>query len=364
MKAFWQFLLVLVLSTAAFAATPSESNQPPHTGRLKVAVFVDPPYSMKMEDGRWAGFAVDVWAEIARTLKLDYDFQEMDVAEAITALSRSTVDVCISTLYLTPEREAVFDFSVPLGTGQEVLATRPDKNEHPWWSAIRLLLSWGTLKLVIILVCLVLSVGCIVWLAERARNPEHFGGPVGKGIWAGTYWVGSTLASGVCFGIPLKSVTGRIIGLCWMFACTLALSALVASLASSFTLKQLTVNSVDVHELMPIRLGAVKGAFSEQFVKKVAVQFTVYTSVEDALKALLDKRIDGVPYDAATLRYYEREKYQGKVSLHPISLTARLSFAFSMPTGSALRKPINTMLLALMNGPLWDYWAKLHDIGG
>lgn len=60
---------------------------------------------------------------------------------------------------------------------------------------------------------------------------------------------------------------------------------------------------------------------------------------------------------------YEREKYQGKISVHPISSSARLSFAFSMPTGSALRKPINTTLLALMNGPLWDYWAKLHDIG-
>lgn len=362
MKALWSILLVLILSTAALGATPAKSNQSPPTRRLKIAIFVDPPYTIKMQDGKWAGFAVDVWGEIARTLRLDYDFQEMDVAEAITALSQNTVDLCISTLYFTPEREAAFDFSVPLGTGQEVLATRPEEIEHPWWSAIRLLLSWGTLKIVIILVCLVSLVGWIVWLVERKKNPEHFGGPVGRGIGAGAYWVGSTLASGVCFGIPLKSVIGRIIGLCWMFACTLALSALVASLASSFTLKQLAVKSVDVRELVPMRMGAVKGAVSEQFVKSLAGEFTVYASVEDALKALLDKQINGVAYDGATLRYYTRGKYRGKISLHPINLSTRLSFGFGIPTGSALRKAVNTTLLALMNGPLWNYWAELYNI--
>jgi len=59
--------------------------------------------------------------------------------------------------------------------------------------------------------------------------------------------------------------------------------------------KQLTVQSVDVRELIPIRLGAVKGSFSEQRARNVAAEFTVYESVEDALDALLDEQIEGFP---------------------------------------------------------------------
>ena len=364
MKVLALLLFATMLQAAAFAAEVPQADPLRGMGKLRIALTVDPPYTFKTDEGKWCGFNVDVWAEIARILKLDYELVEMHTSEILDALNNKTIDFCISAMFLTPERENAFDFSVPLGSTHELLATLPDKIQHPWWSAFHLFFTWGALKIVIILLFLVAVVGCIVWLVERRKNPEHFGGTAARGVGAGTYWVGSTLASGVCFGIPLKSTIGRIIGLCWMFTCTLALSALIASIASSFTLRRLQEAAVDRQELSHLHLGTVKGSFSEDLAHRMGTRISTFENVEDALQALMDKQVEGVSYDGGTLRFYEQRLYKGEITLHPTDFKTRLFFGFTMPAGNPLRKPVNTKLLALMNTPFWDHCAEIYSIDG
>lgn len=364
MKTVAVLIFAIMFPTWGFSASTLPPIPTPHPERLKVAIVIDPPYTFKTDDGKWCGFNVDIWSEIARILKLDYELTEMQTSEILVALNNKTIDLCISAMFFTPEREAAFEFSVPLGSTHELLATLPDKIHNPWWSAFHMLFTWGALKIVILLLCLVAGVGCAVWLVERRKNPEHFGGTAAKGVGAGAYWVGSTLASGVCFGIPLKSTSGRIIGLCWMFTCTLALSALIASIASSFTLRRLQEVSVNRHEIMGLQLGTVEGSFSEGLARRIGGRITTFDNIEDALQALLGKQVEAISYDGATLRFYEQKRYNGEITLHPTDFATRLFFGFSMPTGSPLRRPINTTLLALMNTPFWDRCAEIYSIEG
>ena len=346
-------LFILTQPTIIFGGPQSDAAFPGGE-KLRVAVTEDPPYTMKTADGRWTGFSVDSWSHVARELKLDYELVEMSFEDILRALPEGAIDLSIACLFQTPERERLFEFSTPIGSTRLALATLPDRIEHPWLSALRIFISWSTLKVVGIVISILFIIGFIFWLIEREKNPEHFGGGFFKGITSGVYWVGSTLTSGVCFGIDLKSLPGKIMGLLWMFFCAVVLSAFIASLTSSLTLSRLTTTVIDLSSLKSMYLGTVKGTVPATLLQRMNMRFALFPEEHDALEALANKWVDGFLYDEATLKYYASMPHGPSISVYPIKMK-RLQFAFSMPNGSPIRKEINAALLSLMNEPYWDF---------
>ena len=353
------FLLFILTQPTMILGEPLSNAAVSSGEKLRVAVTDDPPYTMKSVDGRWTGFSVDLWSQVAHTLKWDYELVEMPFEDIVTALRQGAIDLSITCLFQTPERERLFEFSTPIGSTRLGLATLPNRLEHPWLSALRIFVSWSTLKVVGVLLSILLVTGFIFWLIERERNPEHFGGGFIKGITSGIYWVGSTLASGVCFGIDLKSLAGRIVGLFWMFVCAIVLSAFIASLTSSLTLSRLTVTVIDLSSLKSMTLGTVKGTVPATLLQRMSMRFVLFPEEQDVLEALADKRVDGFLYDEVTLNYYASRSHGSSISVYPTKMK-RLQFAFSMPNGSPIRKDINATLLSLMNEPYWDFLADYY----
>jgi polar amino acid transport system substrate-binding protein len=357
MKALRILFLVFILAQLTLIVDESQSNAAvSHGEKLRVAVTDDPPYTMKTEDGRWTGFTVDLWLQVARELKWDYELVEMSFEDIIRALHEGAVDLSIACLFQTPEREKLFEFSTSLGSTRLALAAPSERMEHPWLSALRIFVSWSTLKVIGIVISILFVIGSIFWLIEREKNPEHFGGGFFKGITSGVYWVGSTLTSGVCFGIDLKSLPGKIMGLFWMFFCAVVLSAFIASLTSSLTLSKLTTTVIDLNSLKSMHLGTVKGTVPATLLQRMNMRFTIFAEEHDVWEALANKRVDGFLYDEATLKYYASTPHGSSVSVYPIQMK-RLQYAFSMPNGSPIRKEINAALLSLMNEPYWDFLA-------
>jgi polar amino acid transport system substrate-binding protein len=343
-------LSVFVLTGTAFA----QKNVPGASARpLQVGITHDPPFTIKTEEGQWTGFNVEVWRYLARELKVDYVLREMAPAEIMKQLAGGHIDLTICALYITAERERLIDFSAPLGSSRIIVAAVPDKIEHPVRAALRIFLSWGTVKVLGFLVFLLFVAGFIVWLIEREKNPEYFGDGLVKGWISGVYWVGSTLASGVCVGVNLKSLTGRIVGLVWMFICALVLSAFVAGLTSSLTLKSLSIESVDVKTLRTLHLGAIKGTIYTTVLDRLHIPYKPFNRMDDALKALLNKSIDAFLYGENVLRYVVERDYKDQISLY-LADFRRFPYAFGIAPASRLRKPLNAALLAFMDDPLWE----------
>ena len=181
-------------------------------GKLVVGVINDPPYLMKGKDGEWIGFCADIWEAVAKESKVPYEFKEMQFSELLDSLKENKIDVAIDGLFLLAERERYMDFTVPLGSTRLAVATLPDKLDHPWIGALKIFFSWAIVKILVLLLITICFLGFFLWYIERVHNPEHFGGGVLHGIGSGIYWVGSTLASGTCFGISLKSLAARGLG--------------------------------------------------------------------------------------------------------------------------------------------------------
>ena len=325
-----------------------------HNGgeRLVVGVTHDPPYLIKEKSGEWTGLNMNIWKAIAQELKIDYDLKEMTFDELLAALQNKSIDISIDTFYVTAERQKSIDYSFPFGNSRLAVATLPEKINHPWWTAIKIFLSWGTFRIILLLCCALCVLGFIFWLIERRTNPDHFGGNIIKGIGSGIYWVGSTLASGVCFGVALKSLPARILGLLWMFLCAIALSALIASLTSSLSATRDMASTVGGDELRHMHLGGIKGSSESTVLKNIGGKNTLFKDEQSALKAILDKRIEGFLYDEITLVYYRDNEYKNMISVYPTE-TKRFFFAFGFPKNSRIRSRVDYAILDYIEKPEW-----------
>jgi ABC-type amino acid transport substrate-binding protein len=332
--------------------------------KLVVGIANDPPYTFKNEQGEWSGITIELWRQIAGDLKLDYSLKEMTQEEVLDSLQKGSIDLSADAIIITSGREQRFEFTVPIASTRVAVATLYDAEDHPWLAAMKIFFSWSTLKIIFIISIILFSLGYIFWRIERKTNAEHFGEGLIRGIGSGIYWVGSTMTAGVCFGVSLKSIGGRLLGLFWMLICALALSAFIASLSSSLMTHHFNEKKFSIDKLRRMNLGTEAGSVPHSIVEKISHQTTfIKGGEEDVLKALLDKKIDGFIYDEATLHYYAEGKYRGIISVHPTSLK-EIVIAFGLPHNSPLRKPINIAMLKILDEPVWESILSRHGLDG
>mgnify|MGYP001503123198 FL=1 len=93
-----------------FPADAAGKKAPP--GRtLVVGTKESPPFSMKASDGTWTGISIDLWRDIAKQLNLPFEFRETDLRGLLDGVTDGSLDVAVSALTVTAEREKVMDFT-------------------------------------------------------------------------------------------------------------------------------------------------------------------------------------------------------------------------------------------------------------
>ena len=362
-------LPAMILAMAVFSAWPCPVHASTGDGTYKpgqkliVGVMIEPPYVFKQKSGVFAGLNVDIWERIARLKGWDYEIVEMNPGDLFESLKSGRIDLSIQAFFVMSERERYMDFSHPFGNTRLAVATLPEKLDHPWLAAIKIMFSWGTLKVFAFLLLALFVLGFILWRIERHNNPDHFGGSAIKGVGTGIYWVGSTLASGVCFGVALKSMTARILGLVWMITCALAISALIASLTAALSESRQRMDTLSDETLQEMRLGSYNDSSWERIMKDIGGQYELFNDRKPLLDALFSKEIDGIMYDEITLDYISRRGFKDRISVYPTNLK-KIALAFGFPPGSPLRKEVNFELLSLMERPDWNSLLKRYGIEG
>jgi glutamine transport system substrate-binding protein len=71
-------------------------------------------------DDKYTGFSYDLWVEIAKEIGVTYQIRAMDFSALIPAIQTNNIDVAFSSIFITPKRKEVVDFSDPYymdGTG-------------------------------------------------------------------------------------------------------------------------------------------------------------------------------------------------------------------------------------------------------
>lgn len=82
-------------------------------GKLKVGCDTNfMPFEFK-QGGKYVGFDIDLWAEVAREIGVEYDLLPMDFNGLIPALQSGGIDAAIAGMTIKSQREEVVDFSYP-----------------------------------------------------------------------------------------------------------------------------------------------------------------------------------------------------------------------------------------------------------
>jgi polar amino acid transport system substrate-binding protein len=146
---------------------------------------------------------------------------------------------------------------------------------------------------------------------------------------------------------------GRILVCIWMFVSIILATSFTASVTSSLTTIQLRKTLYDLDDLHRIKVGCLAPpSRSAVYLQKHNITHQSFDTIQAALKALSERKLDAVVYDFATLKYLIRKDYREELTVLPQTSDPKF-FALPLPPDSPLRRPLNKAILEVMEMPAW-----------
>ncbi len=87
------------------------------------------PFEYKGKDGKYTGFDIDLWAEIAKRIGVEYELKTMDFNGLIPGLVTGNLDVALAAIFIKSAREEQIDFSHPYFRAGLKMMVQSDNND-------------------------------------------------------------------------------------------------------------------------------------------------------------------------------------------------------------------------------------------
>lgn len=358
MRVMPRLCLVACLGLMPAAARASATGTPPVPQSLKnhapitVGIKVAPPFVIKNPDGSYGGISIALWQRIATALHLRYTFRETNLEGLLEDTQGARFQVGVGAVTVTGQREDILDFSHPFYTTGLGIAV-PLQHRTAWYEVLRKLFSWQFVSVILLLAGLLFMVGVLVWFFERHRNPDMFGGKSSRGIGQSFWWAAVTMTTVGYGDLVPRTLGGRIIGLVWMFASVVVISSFTAAIATSLTVTSISENIHGPRDLQHRVVATVPDSTSAKYLASHHITARDYPDIKAAIAAVAQGRADAIVYDAPILRYYVNKSFANQLKVLPGTFQ-RQDYAFAMPLGSNLRKPINEQLVRIIQDPAWQ----------
>ena len=324
---------------------------------VKIVTRLVSPFVIE-ENGELGGFSIELWKNIAQELDIKSDFQKtISVTDLLSAVKSQQVDLGISAISVTAQREQNFDFSQPIFDSGLQILVRSQGTQSSLGRLIDSLFTPEFFQLLGIMLLVILIAAHIIWLVER----KHQGGFLENsayfpGIFKACWWAASTLAT-QAEEMP-KSQWGRVMAVVWMFISVVFIAYFTATVTTSLTVDRLQSNIKGVQDLAGKRVATIAGSTSANYLSQQKIEAEEFKQIDETFTALNNSEVDAVVFDAPILLYYAAHDGKGKVQVVG-SIFRKESYAVALPNGSLYRKPINNALLLLQeNGKYQEIYDK------
>jgi polar amino acid transport system substrate-binding protein len=348
-------VLVLPPPSEAWAQAGGQQQQ-----KLRVVTRVLPPLVVEQQGGALSGFSIELWERIAERLKLQTSYQiAPDVRSLLGEVQAGKADVGVAAISITSAREREFDFSQPiLNAGLQIMVRGrgQDGDSNPLWDLLGLLFSPAILVWLGIALLLIIVPAHIVWYIERRKK----GGIIPTedyypGILYALYWAATTLVA-QAEQAP-RHWLARIVTVLWMFIGVVFVAFYTAQLAATLTVQQIQGGINGLEDLPGKKVATTRGSTAAAALREVRADVIEVAKIDEAYKALHDKTVDAVVFDAPVLLFYAAKEGKGRVQLVG-SPFRKEDYGIAFPRNNALREQVNIALLGLREDGTYE---KLYD---
>ena len=349
-------LVALMLFTSGAALSPAMAQ-----AELRVVTRVLPPLVVEQEGGKYSGFSIELWNKIAEKLNVKFKYH---AAPNVTALLENVragkADLGVAAISIVSKREAEFDFSQPiLNAGLQIMVRgRGEADSNPLWDLLGILFSPAILVWLGIAFLLIVVPAHLVWYLERGQldgiiPTKHYI----PGIFYAAYWAAATLAT-QAEQAP-RNWIARIVTVLWMFTAIVFVAFYTAQLTATLTVQRLEGGINGPEDLPGKKVATTKGSTAAKAARELRAEVIEVDGIDDAYKALLDKRADAVVFDAPVLLFFAAKEGKGRVQMvgQPFR---KEDYGIVFPRNHPLRKQVNVALLDLREDgtyqQIYDKW--------
>jgi len=319
---------------------------------LVVGVVDAPPFAM-LRAGEWTGLTVELWRLTADQLGIEYRFESVkDLDALLEVVEAGHVDVAIGPTVVTPELQRVMDFTIPYLHAGLSIATVPP-SFRGWMAAIARTFTSRVWTALAGLLAVALFFGMVMWLLERHRNADSFGGGPLEGIGEGVWWATSTMTT-VGYGdrTPVTPA-GRVVGVVWMLASIVLLAGFTAMVTSALTVHQLQPIIRSVHDLAHLQVGVVRGSAAAEYLARHQIDLVPYDDLESGLEAVVGGDLVAFVGEGPSLRYLARTEFHDELALAPHVFDYNY-LALALPADSPRRRALDVGVLRVLRSSEWE----------
>ncbi len=348
---YYLLLLFLVFSLHIYAQESQDSiKSTPKT--YKIGIQLTPPFVTQNPNGTYDGLSIKSWNLVNESLDYTFEYKEYTTLTALlNAVESGEVDFSINPITVTDSRMQRMDFSQPYFISHTGVAKR---KESQIINILKNLWSWEFISAILALLGVIFIFGFLVWIFERKKNAEEFGGGKGKGLIEGFWWSAVTMTT-VGYGDKSPRTTGgRIIGLIWMFMAIIIISSLTASIASSLTVKSINDEINGIADLNRFKVGTLNSSSAAELLDLYGINSEKLEAEEEGIELLKNNEIDLLVYDEPILRY-EIEKMNVAKSIEVLEQTLKKDYySYSFPKNSDLVDQIDPALVRMLKRMEWE----------
>lgn len=336
--------------------------------QFRVGVREAAPFTTNPSENNWSGLSVDLWYALVGDRPIETVFVDVELTDTMKMLERPAaegtdpVDIIISPLTITADREEVFDFThqyFPSGLAFAV----PREVGINFGRAVdefsAALLSRQVVLAFLILAFVTLVFAAVAFAASRHyRNKEIIDAPLSERAIVFTV-LGALKATGVDKEVFGFRSLGMLVVSILMLAFGAAFSAVIAGLiTASLTLSAIGQDELQLSDIADMRVAAIRGSTHEKYLSEQAPNLDPILIDSDeghvhGLSMLLNGEVDVFIGDEAQLKYLiARPPFLNKLAVQRRLLTFE-PYGWAMPTGVPYREELNIELIRFLRSPAW-----------
>ncbi len=313
---------------------------------LRIATGQAPPFVV-LQGNQLSGFDVDLWTELARRLGAGVVVSELGLSSVeaqLQAVRNGQVDMALSAIAMTPEREDRVDFSTSyFDSGLQVMVRPRDRGA--WRAALEVVLSPAIGHVLLAAPLIVLLLANVLWLVERRSNPYFQRGYV-RGVLEGLWGVMLIISTGE-HGERENNRAVKRLAVVAMWVIGVAMVAqFTAMVTASLTVQQLDSSIRGPGDLAGKTIGTAAGTVAADYLTTLHLPYVIIGSAQDGYDRLLNGTLQAIVFDAPTLRYWQAKLGSGELRVVG-PLFRPVKYGIAIASGSPLRKRINEALLAM-----------------